>query len=72
MEADLNAIKLSVSGMKCNGCIAKATTALSALPGYIAAEFDLKSGTAVVKGDVNPQAVVQALTDAGYPAHPAA
>ena len=66
--ADLNAIKLSVSGMKCNGCIAKATEAVAKLPGYVAAEFDLKAGTAVVKGDVDPQAVVQALTAAGYPA----
>ena len=61
-----------VQGMKCGGCIAKATDALSKLPGYVAAEFDLKTGTAVVKGDVNPQAVAQALTDAGYPARPAA
>ena len=61
-------IKLSVSGMKCNGCIAKATAAVAKLPGYVAAEFDLKAGTAVVKGDVDPQAVVQALTAAGYPA----
>lgn len=59
-----------VQGMKCGGCIAKATDALAKLPGYVAAEFDLKAGTAMVKGDVNPQAVVQALTDAGYPALP--
>jgi copper chaperone CopZ len=54
--------------MKCGGCIAKATEALSKLPGYVSAEFDLKSGTAVVKGSVNPQAVVNALTKVGYPA----
>ena len=57
-----------VSGMKCGGCIAKATEALSKLPGYVSAEFDLKSGSAAVKGDVDTQAVVNALTKVGYPA----
>ena len=60
--------RYSVRGMKCGGCIAKATEALSKLPGYVSAEFDLKSGTAVVKGGVDPQAVVNALTQVGYPA----
>jgi copper chaperone CopZ len=58
----------SVRGMKCGGCVAKATEALSKLPGYVSAEFDLKSGKAVVKGGVDPQAVVNALTKVGYPA----
>ena len=58
----------SVRGMKCGGCVAKATEAVSKLPGYVSAEFDLKSGTAVVKGGVDPQAVVSALTKVGYPA----
>jgi len=63
-----NETHYSVRGMKCGGCIAKATEAVSKLPGYISAEFDLKSGTAVVKGGVDPQAVVNALTKVGYPA----
>lgn len=61
-----------VEGMKCGGCIAKATAALSPLPGYVAAEFDLKAGTALVQGEVDPQAVVQALKSAGYAAQPLA
>ena len=66
----MNAVetRFSVKGMKCGGCIAKATEALSKLPGYVSAEFDLKSGTAVVKGDVDPRGVVNALTKVGYPA----
>ena len=60
--------RYKVSGMKCGGCIAKATEALSRLPGYISAEFDLKSGKAVVKGGADPQTVVNALTKVGYPA----
>jgi copper chaperone CopZ len=58
----------SVRGMKCGGCVAKATEALSKLPGYVGVDFDLKSGSAVVKGDVDPRAVVNALTKVGYPA----
>lgn len=62
--------RYSVQNMKCGGCVAKATEALAKLPGYESAEFDLKNGTAVVKGAVDAQAVVRALTGAGYPATP--
>ncbi len=60
--------RYSVQNMKCGGCIAKATEAVAQLPGYEGVEFDLKSGTAVVKGAVDTQAVIRALTGAGYPA----
>ena len=60
--------RFDVKGMKCGGCVAKATEAVSKLPGYQASEFDLQSATGVVRGDVDPQAVVKALTQAGYPA----
>lgn len=57
-----------VQGMKCDGCIAKAKEALATLPGYKDAEFDLKAGTALVQGDIDPQAAAQALASVGYPA----
>ena len=57
-----------VQGMKCGGCIAAANKALAEVLGFESAEFDLKAGEAVVHGDVDPQAVCQALTQAGYPA----
>lgn len=60
--------RFQVAGMKCNGCIAKAREALSNLSGFVAADFDLQAGTAVVKGEVDPEAVIQALSNAGYPA----
>ncbi len=63
-----NETRYSVTGMKCGGCVAKATDAVSKVPGYVSAEFDLKTGSAVVKGSVDPQAVVKALTQVGYPA----
>lgn len=60
--------RYSVQNMRCGGCVAKATETLAKLPGYEGAEFDLKSGTAVVKGAVEANAVIRALTSAGYPA----
>jgi copper chaperone CopZ len=66
--SDATETRYSVQGMKCGGCVTKATEAVSKLPGYVAVQFDLKAGTAVVRGRVEPLAVVQALTAAGYPA----
>lgn len=61
-------IRLTVSGMKCGGCIAKATAALQALPGYRDAQFDLKTGSAVVHGTFTPDEAARAVTGAGYAA----
>lgn len=63
-----NETQYFVQGMKCNGCIANANKALTEVPGFEAAQFDLKQGTAIVHGEVDPQAVCHALTGAGYPA----
>jgi len=57
-----------VTGMKCDGCIKRAKSALQDVPGFESAEFNLAEGTAVVSGDVDPQAVAQVLTETGYPA----
>ncbi len=57
-----------VQGMKCGGCVSNANTALAEVPGLVSAEFDLAAGTARVVGDVDPQAVCLALSEAGYPA----
>ncbi len=59
---------LTVNGMKCDGCIKRAREALSKLRGFVDADFDLKAGTVMFKGDVNPEAAIKALTDIGYPA----
>ena len=54
--------------MKCGGCVAKATEVVSKLPGFIETRFDLAGKSAVIKGNVDPQAVIKALSEAGYPA----
>ncbi len=60
--------RFHVQGMKCDGCVSRANEALRTLPGFESARFDLKGGGAEVTGDVDPQAVCEALTRAGYPA----
>ena len=53
--------------MKCGGCIAKATEAVSKLPGFVSAQFDLAGKSAVIKGGADAQAVIKALSEVGYP-----
>ena len=60
-----------VSGMKCQGCVAAVKDVLGNLPGCHEARVDLQAGTAAVVGDVDPEVVVKALTDIGYPAQKA-
>lgn len=57
-----------VQGMKCDACITLANESLAQVPGFESAEFDLTAGIAVITGEVDPQAVSQALTEKGYPA----
>jgi len=57
-----------VTKMKCDDCIKIATDSLQKISGLISVEFNLDEGTAVVQGDIDPQAVCMVLTEAGYPA----
>lgn len=56
--------------MKCSGCVARARAAIERLEGVDDVDVDLASGTALVRGAVAPQAVIDALADVGYPASP--
>ncbi len=60
--------RYTVNGLKCGGCVSKATVALQALPGVTAAQVDLATKSAVVQGEVAPEAVIRALQGAGYSA----
>lgn len=68
MADDVVEIRLTVTGLKCGGCVAKAQAALKGLPGYRDSEFDLKTGTAVVRGTLGAEEAARAVTSAGYPA----
>lgn len=63
-----NTLIFDVKNMKCGGCTAAAESAVRKLPGVTAAIFDLESATGKITGDVDPQAIVDALTAEGYPA----
>ncbi len=65
-------LKFHVEKMKCGGCVAAAKEAIEKLPGVDSAEVDLESASAEVSGSVDADAVIQALTSAGYPATRAA
>lgn len=57
-----------ISGLKCGGCIANAKNSLEKVTGYESADFDLEAGIMKVSGDIDPQAICAAMSDAGYSA----
>lgn len=63
--------QFEVSGLKCDGCVAKARAALAEVAGVHGAEFDLATGRVVLTGPFDPGAVCAALSTAGYPTVPA-
>ena len=64
----MNETQFYISGLKCDGCIASSKAKLAQVTGYESSEFDLKAGEMKVIGDVDPQAVIAAIHDAGYSA----
>lgn len=57
-----------VQNMKCGGCVAAATSVVEKLPGVESAEIDLDSASGTITGDIAPEQIIAALTEAGYPA----
>lgn len=60
-------MEFRVEKMMCGGCTSNVKTTLEALENVESAEVDLESGTAIVKGAVDSQTVIDILTEAGYP-----
>jgi Cu+-exporting ATPase len=60
--------RYEVQGMKCAGCVANVDKALRTVPGVTHVQVDLAGRSALVDGDVDPQAIIAALGKAGYPA----
>lgn len=56
---------LKIEGMMCKHCQAHVEKALNAIEG-VTATVDLEHGTATVTGDVSPEVLTKAVTDAGY------
>ncbi len=61
-------IRLSVSGMSCAGCVRTVENALQGVPGVAVATVNFAEHTALVRGGVSADALVQAVKDAGYEA----
>lgn len=66
----MNTIQLDVQGMHCGGCVKRVTATLVPLQGVSHVDVDLAAGRVNVEGSFpqGPDALVVALTAAGYPA----
>lgn len=62
------AIRLSVSGMSCAGCVASVENAIKAVDGVSLASVNFGEHTAMIEGDVNTESLVDAIRAAGYDA----
>src|SRR5688572_29082505 len=70
--AEERAVDLAVEGMTCASCVARVEKALAAVPGVAEASVNLANARARVRlsGDADPAALIAAVEDAGYAAHP--
>ena len=59
---------LTVEGMACDGCEANVEDALIELPGVERVDADHESGRVTVDGDADADALVDAISQAGYEA----
>lgn len=59
-----------ISGMSCAACSARVEKAVSALPGVTSCSVSLLTNSMTIEGDVSDEAVIKAVTDAGYSASP--
>jgi copper chaperone len=59
-------LKLKVEGMTCNHCVMAVKKALSQVPGVERAEVSLERGEALVEGNADPKALIQAVEAEGY------
>ena len=59
---------LNVTNMKCGGCVASVEKALLAVEGVESAEVSLDDANAKVTGSAALQDLLNASTDAGFPA----
>ncbi|WP_178917205.1 heavy-metal-associated domain-containing protein [Natronomonas gomsonensis] len=59
---------LNVEDMACDGCEANVEEAIRGVAGVTGVDADHESGTVVVEGDADAEALVAAVDDAGYEA----
>jgi P-type Cu+ transporter len=61
-------LRLSISGMRCAGCVESVETALKSVPGVDSASVNFADHSAKVEGHVDPDVLKKMLDEAGYPA----
>jgi len=66
VQPDTQAQAYHVEAMTCSHCAAHVREALLAVPGVTNAHVDLGAKTAVVEGSAAPEAVHDAVREAGY------
>jgi len=59
------AIRLSIDGMHCAGCVSKVEAALTAVPGVTQATVNLAERSAMVEGDANVSVLIEAVRATG-------
>jgi len=59
---------LSIPTMKCDGCTSTVDSTLKALSNVDSVTVNLETKQATVEGDVEINALITAVTDAGFPA----
>ncbi len=63
-----NAIRLSVSGMSCAGCVTSVEQAIKSVDGVLIANVNFAEHTATVEGEASADLLVDAIRAAGYDA----
>jgi copper chaperone CopZ len=61
-------VTLTVTGMSCGGCESNVVEALEGAEGVESASADREAGTATAEGEADVDALVAAVSDAGYEA----
>lgn len=56
----------TVTGMTCSHCALSVSEEVREVSGVADVDVDLATGVVTVTGDADPEAVVAAVTDAGY------
>lgn len=64
----MSTLTLKITGMTCAHCVQATTQALETVPGVEWAEVTLEPGSALVRGDADPLALIAAVREAGYEA----
>jgi Cu+-exporting ATPase len=67
-EETSDEIRLSILGMRCAGCVSAVEGALAAVDGVTSVSVNFADHSAMVKGYADPDALKQAVKDAGYDA----